>query len=61
MSNDCEYVLKFGITMCMNSILSTEISNSFVNKWITLYNLHYFLIIVWEIIYNTCMKNVLLI
>ncbi len=58
MSNDCEYVLKFGITMCMNSILSTEISNSFVNKWITLYNLHYFLIIVWEIIYNTCMKNV---
>lgn len=58
MSNDGEYVLKFGITMCMNSILSTEISNSFVNKWITLYNLHYFLIIVWEIIYNTCMKNV---
>lgn len=58
MSNDCEYVLKFGITMCMNSILSTEISDSFVNKWITLYNLHYFLIIVWEIIYNTCMKNV---
>ncbi len=58
MSNDCEYVLKFGITMCMNSILSTEISNSFVNKWITLYNLHYFLIIIWEIIYNTCMKNV---
>ena len=58
MSNDCEYALKFGITMCMNSILSTEISNSFVNKWITLYNLHYFLIIVWEIIYNTCMKNV---
>lgn len=58
MSNDCEYVLKFGITMCMNSILSTEISNSFVNKWITLYNLHYFLVIVWEIIYNTCMKNV---
>lgn len=58
MSNDCEYVLKFGITMCMNSILSTEINNSFVNKWITLYNLHYFLIIIWEIIYNTCMKNV---
>lgn len=58
MSNDCEYVLKFGITMCMNSILSTEISNSFVNKWITLYNLHYFLIIIWEIIYNTCIKNV---
>lgn len=58
MSNDCEYVLEFGITMCMNSILSTEISNSFVNKWITLYNLHYFLIIIWEIIYNTCMKNV---
>ncbi len=57
MSNDCEYVLKFGITMCMNSILSTEISNSFVNKWITLYNLQYFLIIVWEIIYNACMKN----
>lgn len=58
MSNDCEYVLKFGITMCMNPILSTKNRYSFVNKWITLYNLHYFLIIVWEIIYNTCMKNV---
>lgn len=43
MSNDCEYVLKICITVCMAYNLSTEIQYIIVNKWITSYILHNFL------------------